>query len=457
MNLLFPSIHAVLAAEQRLKQLGIAVDMVPVPRDARADCGMALAVDDAAVEAAEAALVEAGLAPNGRWPSPSPGADHPRAENLIYLDHAATSWPKPPEVAAAIARHLSGITAVAGRGGHRPALAAARLVFEARRRWAEILGAARPENLVFVRGATEGLNLVLKGFLRPGDRVAVSPLEHNAVMRPLERLVRERSIEVELLPADPLGKIDLAAAARLAGGKRFALLIVQQASNVNGVVQDLAGLREAFPNTPLLVDGAQSAGLLPISLAADRFDFFACSLHKSLGGPTGLGLCYLSDRYEVTPLIEGGTGSESESFEQPGFRPDRYESGTMNLVGIAGALGAAEAFRRVGPRGDRVRRLAARLIAALEKIPGVRLFSPRDGTALVAAFTVPGIPSDQVAGQLEERFGVLCRPGLHCAPAAHRHLGTFPSGTLRFAPGPELDESKIDAAAAAVAAIAHRE
>jgi len=357
------------------------------------------------------------------------------AKNLIYLDHAATSWPKPDEVGQDMVRALTDCTANAGRSGHQPSVASARIVFQTRQQLARLLGVARSENLVFVRGCTEGLNLVIKGLLEPGDVVAVSPMEHNSVMRPLMGLVRRQGIIVETLPADPFGRIDLDAARRLAGQREFALLAVCHASNVNGAVQDVAGLRGVFPQTPLLVDAAQTAGVLPIDVERDGIDFLACSIHKGLLGPTGVGACYLSPRYDVRPLQEGGTGSRSESHEQPDFRPDRYEAGTLNLHGIAGTYGALRGASQRGLLGPQKRQLTQRLLDGLSSVRNVRLQSPADGSALCASFTISGLRPDEIALRLEEGYGVLCRPGLQCAPAAHRHLGTFPGGTVRLSPG----------------------
>jgi cysteine desulfurase family protein len=378
---------------------------------------------------------------------------HIGPDEMIYLDHAATSWPKPPEVGEAIARALNSLTANAGRSGHRAAVSSARMVFDTRERLAELFGIERSEDLVFVRGCTEGLNLVLKGFLKPGDRVAVSPMEHNSVMRPLMRLARERGIVLHTLPADPLGRIDLEAAGNSTNQSPPELVVIQHASNVNGVVQDLGAVRRAFPESPILVDAAQTAGVLPLDVAALGVDFLAASLHKGILGPTGVGLCYLAARHEVLPLVEGGTGSDSESIEHPAFRPDRYEAGTLNLHGIAGTLGALDGLGERGLLGERQRRLTRILVDGLDKIPGVKVHSPRDGTALCVSFTVDRLRPEEVAVRLERDYGVLCRPGLHCAPSAHRHLGTFPHGTVRLSPGWGNTEKEIETALAGVEAI----
>ncbi len=372
----------------------------------------------------------------------------------IYLDHAATSWPKPEAVAAETARLFAELAANPGRSGHQPAIEAARLIFDARTRLAALLGVADPANLAFTSGATEGLNLVLKGFLRPGDHVGVSPLEHNSVMRPLMRLAAERGITVETLPADAYGRIDVAAAARLAG--RFRLVAVAHASNVSGAVQDVAGLAKALPGTAILSDAAQAAGVLPIAAEADGVAFLACSAHKGLLGPTGVGACYLSPACDVAPLREGGTGSQSESIEHPAFRPDRYEAGTPNLHGIAGLRGALGHIERHGLLGPHKRRLASLLTEGLRDIRGVRLHSPADGSALLVSLTIEGLPPDRVATALEAGHGILCRPGLHCSPCAHRHLGTLPSGTVRLSPGFGNTEEEMLRVIRAVHAIATR-
>ena len=373
---------------------------------------------------------------------------------MIYLDHAATSWPKPPGVAAAIARCFAELTANPGRSGHGASLDAARTLFEVRSRLAELFGIADSANLVFTRGATEGINLVLKGFLRRGDRVAVSPLEHNAVMRPLTRLAAERDVAVDILPADPAGRIDIAAAAQVNGQARLA--VITHGSNVTGLVQDIEAVAAALPDTPILLDAAQTAGVVPIDVAASGIAFMACSAHKGLLGPTGVGVAYLSPEHDVAPLVEGGTGSRSESIEQPAVRPDRYEAGTLNLHGIAGLKGALDHLDEHGLLGDHKRRLTRLLVDGIAEVPGVRIVSPADGSALLASITIDGLPPDRVATMLEQDHGILCRPGLHCAPAAHGHLGTLPQGTVRLSPGFGNTAEDIAAAIRAIRQIAAR-
>ncbi len=354
---------------------------------------------------------------------------------VIYLDHAATSWPKPDGVLAGISRFMSGVAANAGRSGHKASVDSARLVYKLRSKLADLLGAPNPEDMIFTKGTTEGLNLVLKGFLGKGDKVLVSPMEHNSLIRPLERLRKERGIEYQTLPADKYGRIDIGKAAKAAGNGSWKLICVSHGSNVNGIVQDIGSLRKALPNIPMLVDAAQTVGVLPININELGIDFLAFSGHKGLLGPTGIGGCYISPKYRIQPLIEGGTGSKSESIEQPDFRPDCYESGTANLHGMAGLKGGVEYIESEGLGGEHKRRLCIMLIDAVKDILNVRLNSPDDGTALLVSLTIDGFHADEVALALEGEYGILCRPGLHCSPMAHRYLGTIPGGTVRLAPG----------------------
>ena len=372
---------------------------------------------------------------------------------LVYLDHAATSWPKPPEVREQMTHALTELTANAGRSGHAPSVQSARIIFQTRERLARRFGVPRSEDLVFVRGCTEGMNLVIKGFLKPETTVAVSPMEHNSVMRPLQRMAKQHGVRLERFPADRWGRIDLDASRKFVKEHRFALAVVCHASNVNGVVQDIRGLRDVLADTPLLIDAAQTAGVLPIDVEQDGIDFLACSAHKGLLGPTGVGGCYLSPALDVQPLLEGGTGSHSESLDHPQFRPDRYEAGTLNLHGIAGTLGALQAREGGELLGAHKRQLTQMLLEGLGQVPSVKIQSPADGTALCVSLTIDGLRPDEVAESLEREHGLLCRPGLHCAPAAHRHLRTYPHGTVRLSPGWGNTQQDIELAIQAVDAI----
>lgn len=379
----------------------------------------------------------------------------------IYLDHAATSWPKPPGVAEAMVRFLENVGANPGRSAHSLSVEAARIVYDAREAVAEVLGVDDPARVVFGANLTEGLNLALRGLLRPGDHVITSSVEHNAMMRPL-RALEARQVAVTVVPGTPAGELDLGlleAAIRPA----TVLIAINHASNVSGLlapVRKVAAIARAH-DLLLLVDAAQTAGCFPIDVGADCIDLLAFTGHKSLLGPTGTGGLVIGPRVDLErlePLVRGGTGSRSESEEQPGFLPDRYESGTPNAVGLAGL---AAGVRWVLQQGvDTIRRkeqqLARQLLDGLRGIPGVVLTGCGDASRQTAtvSFTMPGVPPSAIGLRLDEEFGILCRVGLHCAPAAHRALGTYPNGTVRIAPGPFIEPADIDRALEAVATIA---
>ncbi len=377
------------------------------------------------------------------------------SRKIHYLDNAATSWPKPEGVLKGIVDFMSGVAANAGRSGHRPAVESARMVYRCREQLALLLNVPNPADIAFTSGTTEGLNLVLKGFLHRDDKVLVSPMEHNALMRPLERLKKDIGISYEILPADRFGRIDAPAAATFADGD-VKLLCINHGSNVNGIVQDIRALRNALPGIPLLVDAAQTAGVIPIDVIEDGIDFVACSGHKGLLGPTGIGACYISPKYQVPPLIEGGTGSKSESLTHPEFRPDCYEGGTANLHGIAGLRGGLGYIEENGLTGTSKRRMTSMLIDGLRDIPRVVLHTPVDASALLLSLTIEGAHTDEVSVALENDYNILCRPGLHCAPLAHRHLNTIPGGTVRLSPGFGNTDEDIEIAIEAVKAIALR-
>ncbi len=353
----------------------------------------------------------------------------------IYLDHAATSWPKPESVRLAAMRCYDELLANAGRSGHAASVQSAEQVFDTREKLAAMFAIPASQDIAFTRGATEGINLVLKGFLSEGDTVVVSPMEHNSVIRPLKTLAQSRGIRIETLPADRFGRIDLAAAGALTADLSPRLVAVNHASNVNGIVQDIGAIGALFPSAAMLVDAAQTAGAISIDVQRDAIDFLAFSAHKSIGGPTGLGVCYMNPARQVRPLLEGGTGSGSASTTHPDFRPDCYEAGTLNLHGIAALAGALEHIESAGLIGGLKRELTAVLINGLSGVEGVDLYTPADSGALMAGFVVRGMSPDAVTVRLEEDWGILCRPGLHCAPMAHRHLGTHPAGAVRLAPG----------------------
>jgi cysteine desulfurase family protein len=378
----------------------------------------------------------------------------------IYLDNAATSWPKPEPVIAAMESFLRHHAANPGRSGHALSIEAARRVQDAREAVASLAGLRDPLCVAFTKNATEALNVAIQGTVGPGDHVVTSVMEHNSVLRPLSAL-ESRGVAVTRVPADARGVVD-PGTVLAAVTDRTRLVVLAHATNVVGALcpVDAIGAALAARDVLFCVDAAQTAGTVPIDMAAMGIDLLAFTGHKGLLGPTGTGGLCLGPRAadRVRPLMQGGTGSASDRDRQPGFLPDRLEAGTLNAVGLAG-LAAGIAF--VAARGvDAIRRhevaLAARLIDGLRAIPGVRVQGPGDPAAQVAvvSFTIDGVPVHEVAMRLEERAGVCCRVGLHCAPLAHRLLGTFPAGTVRFSPGVFTTDSEIDTALVAVRAIA---
>jgi len=382
---------------------------------------------------------------------------------VIYLDHAATSWPKPPEVAAAMADFLERAGGSPGRSAHRLSIAAGRTVYEAREAVASLFGMEDPARVLFTSGATHAVNLALFGLLRPGDRVVTGSVEHNAVRRPLTALA-ERGVVVVTPPGRPDGSVDLdAIAAALRPGAR--LLAVNHASNVCGTIAPLPALASLAhaAGAIFLVDAAQTAGVLPFSLAETGADLLAFTGHKGLHGPPGTGGLLLSDGFDpelLTPLLYGGTGSRSDSEAQPGVLPDRFESGTPNGVGLAGLAAGIGWVRARGLEAIRAHEveLAAALGAGLAELPGVTVQGPRepDARTAVLSFTAAGRTVSEIGGRLDDEHGVLCRVGLHCAPLAHRTLGSFPGGSVRFAPGPLTTLAEARAAVAAVAQVLRR-
>ena len=367
---------------------------------------------------------------------------------MIYLDHGATSFPKAPGVTGAVSQFLDHEAGNPGRGGHRLTVAASRCIEAAREDIAELLG-GDPERTLFGPGATFWLNTVLATRLGPDDRVVVSALEHNAVMRPLRALAASRGVEVAVVQGDePDGLPDPDAVRAAVDAAPTTLVVVNHASNVTGAVLPVAEIAAAVAPIPVVVDGAQSAGSIPVDAAALGAAAFVCSGHKGLLGPQGIGVLLLADGFEVEPVIRGGTGSRSESEEMPEHLPDRLEAGTPNGPGIAG-LGAACRWlteRGVESIAAAEARLAQRLADGLRDIDDVRLHGWRDGAPHtgVVSFTVGGADNGTIAAGLDREHGIMLRPGLHCAPAAHRRLGTFPDGTLRAGIGPFTTDDDID-------------
>ena len=344
-----------------------------------------------------------------------------------------------------------------GRSGHRLSAQAARIVFDTRQDLAELFGISDSRQIVFTSNATAGLNIALHGMLDPQDHVVTTSMEHNSVMRPLRHLARERGVRLTVVAADREGRVD-PAAIREALEPKTRLVAINHGSNVVGCIQPIAEIKEAIGKVPLLVDAAQTAGSYPFSIERDGIDLLAFSGHKSLLGPAGTGGLYVRPGLDLPPLVRGGTGSRSESDQQPDFLPDKYESGTLNTCGIAG-LGASVRFileRGVETIHNHEMNLLDVFLERLRRIEGVVLYGPSSTEARLptVSLNVEGKSPSQVGGLLDKRHDIMVRVGLHCAPDAHRTIGTFPDGTVRFSAGALNTTDEMEQAVAAVDEIA---
>jgi cysteine desulfurase/selenocysteine lyase len=379
----------------------------------------------------------------------------------IYLDNAATSYPKPPAVTEAVERALREEGAAEGRSNTRAAQRVHDVVARCRERAARLFGAQRPERIIFTFNGTDSLNLALHGLLREGDHVVTSAVEHNSVLRPLRNL-RDRGVEVSYVAADGEGRVNPDDVQRsLRTNTRLVALV--HASNVTGTIQpiDHVGEMARAAGALFLVDAAQTAGHLPIDVSRSPIDLLAAPGHKGLLGPLGTGILYVRPGVEtqLQSSRQGGTGSDSEDDRQPERLPDKYESGNHNVPGLFG-LEASLAWiqeRTVAELRRHERELTQQLLAALTGVKGLRIYGPQspDGRVGVVSVTLDGFEPQELATILDTSFGIETRAGLHCAPRMHRSLGTFDGGgTLRMSVGPFTTPVEIEAAGAAFRALA---
>ncbi len=383
----------------------------------------------------------------------------------IYLDNAATSYPKPEQVYRGMEAFVRQSGANPGRGGHRLAAEAEGMISDTRRLLARLLGFKHPERIVFGHNATDGLNMAIKGILRAGDHAITSVLEHNSVSRPLNQLEKDGVITLTRLEATSDHLID-PDEVRRAIRKNTRLLALTHVSNVTGTIQPVGAIGRIARERDLLllVDAAQSAGVVPIDMEADAIDLLAFTGHKGLLGPTGTGGLAVGERAEVRPWREGGTGGDSTRPVQPEEFPHRLEGGTPNVFGIAGLREGVRLLLERGVEsvlaherallGTFVTSLHSR--GSLEWYGADRLIAERGGERRVGlvGINVPGFAPSEVGAILDERFDIAVRPGLHCAPYAHKHLGTFPQGTVRLSVGILTTPEDMRRAAAAVDEIA---
>ena len=379
----------------------------------------------------------------------------------VYLDNAATSHPKPETVYRAVAERLR-YGGTHGRGSHQQAIAADRVVFETREILCELFNGQDSSRFIFTPNATTAINQALFGLLQPGDRVVTTSMEHNAVVRPLRQL-EDRGVSVVKVGGDPHnGRIDLAALRQACLEKTTRLLVVNHCSNVTGAILPLTGLgawcREH--NIVFMVDGAQSAGSLALDLQALDIDLFAAPGHKGLLGPQGTGFLYVREGLELNPLIFGGTGANSHSDRQPVDLPEQLESGTLNLPGLAGLHAAGQYLLQVGIDNIRQREieLTSRLLAGLNAIAGIALYGPELSVerGSVISFNLLSCDPAEVGFMLDRQQQISLRTGLHCAPDAHRTIGTLPEGTVRVSPGYFTTDAEVDYFLDAVFALAQQ-
>jgi len=381
----------------------------------------------------------------------------------IYFDNAATSFPKPKCVHQAMLDYATHIGASAGRGIYREAIAAGEIIAETRGRIARLIGANQPDSIIMTFNCTDGLALAIKGVVtQPKSHVITTRMDHNSILRPLNALREQLGIEITYIAADGEGLID-PEDVRRAIKKNTALIAILHGSNVCGSIMDIAAVGEIAREyeVPYLVDAAQTIGHMPLDVRAINVDMVAFPGHKGLLGPLGTGALYIRPGFEdrIRPLKEGGTGSKSELAQQPDFMPDRFEAGSHNTIGIAGLHAALQYLldKDIAAIRRQEKLLCTAFLEQTGDIEGLAVYGPEDLEKRVGVFSVliEGYQPGELSAILEEQFGLLTRPGLHCAPFAHQTLGTFKGGgTTRFSFGPFISLDDIEYATSALAQIA---
>ena len=371
-------------------------------------------------------------------------------EEKTYFDNGSTSWPKAPGVQEAVSELLKNGAFNINRGNYAGAYEVESVVLETRDQLVQLFHGTDSRNVIFTPGITYSLNYFIKGFLKNGDHVLVSGLEHNAVMRPLEQM-KLAGVDYDIVPVDEEGNLDpedLRERIRI----NTKAVIMTHASNVCGTVVPIREIGSICKEYGLffVVDTAQSAGTLPVDMQECQIDFLAFTAHKGLLGPQGIGGFLISERLDkkMEPYIAGGTGSQSDSLLMPDYLPDKYESGTMNLPGIIGLHASLDYIREQGLKAihDKKMELTEYLLNEVKRIPQVRIVGRKDVQDRVAVVSLDFLTIDNAvaAFELEQECGVMTRVGLHCAPAAHQSLHTFPQGTVRFAFSASNTFSEID-------------
>lgn len=371
-------------------------------------------------------------------------------DKKIYFDNGSTSWPKAPGVAEAMSQLLLNGAFNINRGNYEGAYEVESIVYETRELLAELFHCPDSRNVIFTPGITHSLNYFIKGFLKPGDHVIVSGLEHNAVMRPLYQMSK-RGVSYDVAHTDSEGLVDIASVESLIRPETKAI-VMTHASNVCGTVVPIKEIGTLCEENQIffVVDSAQSAGTIEVNMQECKIDFLAFTGHKGLLGPQGIGGFLISDKLnrQMESFIAGGTGSISDSYEMPEHLPDKYESGTMNLPGIIGLHAALKYIKEVSLEKIHAKKmeLAEYFISQIKDVPGVRIAGKQDTIDRVAVVAVDFMEWDNamVAFDLEQEYGIMTRVGLHCAPLAHKTLNTYPQGVVRFAFSASNTKEEID-------------
>lgn len=369
----------------------------------------------------------------------------------VYCDNGATSYPKAPGVGDAIKEYIENVGGNVNRGSYSSAISAGFIVLETREMLAELFGFDKPENVVFTRNITESLNTILKGLLKEGDHAIVSSMEHNAVMRPLVKLEETKNISFTRVQCNKNGEIDVNDIEKSIKDNTKAV-IMTAASNVCGTALPIKEIGKICKekNIIFIVDAAQTAGVLKMDMNDMNIDILCFTGHKGLLGPQGVGGFLIKDEVvdKVDTFIEGGTGSKSDEEIQPNYMPDKFESGTPNLPGIYGLNAALKFIKEVGI--DNIHKkemsLTERFIKGMEKIDERFIIGKRDleNRTAVVSLDFIGMDNGIICHELSSEYGISTRPGMHCAPSAHKTLGTFPQGTVRFSFGYFNTEEEID-------------
>lgn len=377
---------------------------------------------------------------------------------MIYLDNAATTFPKPESVYAKMDDCMRNYCANPGRSGHKMAMESARVVEETRDIIAKLFNIKNPMDVVYTFNATDSLNLAIKGFLKPGDHVITTTMEHNSVLRPIMEL-ENIGVEHTFVQADEEGRVDpkdVEAAIK----DNTKLIAIIHASNVTGTLIDIETIGKIAKNHGItyLVDASQSAGIYDIDVDKLNIDMLAMPGHKGLLGPQGTGVLYVNNKIRLHSQREGGTGSKSEEIIQPDLYPDKYESGTHNTPGIVGLGAGVEFLLETGL--DNIRKheeeLSQYMIDEILKIDGVKLYGPKSAKerAAVIAVNIKDLDSGEVTFRLDREFGIATRSGIHCAPLAHKSIGTLEQGAVRFSLGYFTTKEEVEEAIKAIKVIA---